>query len=151
METSWEDELRQCQDKTFELLQRIQRETGCGFKHVRTLVIDPTTAAPTWHDGQVRISPTHDARAIAHEIGHGMHEKLREAGWEDQYGEDFAEAIRWFVEQSMGPSQWCDRLTRLPGASAILRACNQDFDQFVLALRDGHLFSGLGWRRRQGY
>lgn len=57
-------------------------------------------------EGKIFISPSvpiSDYGCIAHEIGHGAHEAFRV---EDKKGEDFAEAIRYFVEEKHIRSDW---------------------------------------------
>jgi len=146
MATNCQEELAECRDETITLLETIRQATGYGYKPLKHLIVDPSARCPTWFDGEVRISPLHDARAIAHELGHGMHEKIRETGKRDQYGEDFAEAIRWFVEERMGPSKWCNGLHVLPQKSAVLNACNRDFQTFLSGLKDRSLFTALAWQ-----
>lgn len=145
MATQWQQELDECRMQTVNLLETIRQATGYGYNPVKGINIDPSAKCPTWFDGEVRISPSHDARALAHEMGHGMHERIRETGKHDQYGEDFAEAVRWFVEERMGPSTWCNGLKELPEKSAVLSACSRDFQVFLSGLKDGSLFSKLGW------
>src|SRR3990172_9418862 len=122
MNPKWLAELLNSYAETLRLLSEIQAATGYGYKRLTELQIDHTAPCPGWCDGIVTMAPSHEARSIAHEMGHGLHEKIRETGKADEYGEDFAEAIRWFVEERMGPGSWCNGLKNLPHKSAVLKA-----------------------------
>jgi hypothetical protein len=145
MDPKWLAELLNAHAETLRLFEQIRSATGLEYKRLRELRIDTAARCPTWCDGTIVISPTHEARSISHELGHGMHEKIRETGKADKYGEDFAETIRWFVEKRMGPGPWCARLSKLPDQSAVVRACDGDLNTFLEYLRTGELFRRLDW------
>jgi hypothetical protein len=92
--------------------------------------------------GVIRFPQGCDARSIAHEMGHGLHENLRHNGFPDRYGEDFAEAICWFVEERLpGASRWCAEFQqRAQKGDALLRKCDYDLEVFKTMLVQGTLF-----------
>jgi hypothetical protein len=79
--------------------------------------------------------------AIPHELGHGFHECLRrDYHLADKFGEDYAEAIRWFTEQRVGPSLWCQEFKDRDRDNAVLVACKYDWATFVDRLKKGHYY-----------
>jgi hypothetical protein len=94
--------------------------------------------------GRITLFALTEPRAIAHEMGHGFHECLRRDNrLSDQFGEDYAEAIRWFVEQRMGPSTWCDRFWSGTRNRAVLDACGFEWDRFVARLQARQFYPGM--------
>ncbi len=144
--TQWLQELQNAIATSYDILRELE-ELGYPYKRVRCVEID-NIAEPLWigesrTQGRVKINPSeHDARAVAHELGHGFHEKIRDKGKEDEYGEDMAEAIRWFVEKKMGPTNWCKQP---PNDDAVIRVCNKDKATFIFMLKNGQLFEKLNW------
>jgi len=73
-----------------------------------------------------------DVGVIAHELGHRLHEVWRKTS---RWGEDFSNAVRWFVEQEQGPTHWCDNPERL--GSVFLLTCNFDRQKFATLVTAG--------------
>jgi len=129
-------QVREAERQTYELLQ----ELGTGsFKRIRVLDFREKdgTADCNQVGGQqgqhldVRMyagDPDKKDWAVAHELGHGVHELYR--GSVDTCGESWAEAIRYFVESRHNPgSEWLmagppqhDRI--------ILNACEWNWEKF---------------------
>lgn len=80
--------------------------------------------------------------AVAHELAHGFHERLRyDQGLPDLFGEDYAEAIRWFVEERLGWTEWRNEFqTRTSKWDRVLRQCNFSWTTFVQNLKDGKFY-----------
>jgi hypothetical protein len=122
---------------TYTVLEKLERE---GFPYKRLVEVDPGGEAPGWQSididsGRVRLgNSANSPGVIAHEMGHGFHERWRDT---PRYGEDFANAIRWFAEQIAGPTSWCDRILKSDRNAAILRLCDSRWDSFLALLRLG--------------
>jgi hypothetical protein len=120
--------------ETERLLRKIQSR-GFGYKTVQQIAV--TNGAPYWSNGEVGVPQSNSADIndlgyLAHEMGHGFHEKLREEkGFKDVHGEDWAETIRYFVEKRMG--------TKRESKSVVLDACERDEDKFIQMLKSGEL------------
>jgi hypothetical protein len=140
-------ELVKAYQKTLELLNQLE---ALGFKYKKLAFLDfePATPSVWWkgigkEDGIVHFPLAADARSIAHEMGHGFYEHLKDdyhvppEFLTDDSGEDFAEAIRFWVEQLLGPDQtkplqpsaWQPRHTKL------IDAVHGSFDEFKNWLR----------------
>jgi len=99
----------------------------------------------------------HDPESIAHELAHGHHKIIRKQNKfqnEDRFGEDFAQAIRFYVETTLATnSEWYKEMQKQlakPNADpddhiAVLRHCS-DFDTYVGKLGGKTLFSLIGWQ-----
>ncbi|MEZ6192066.1 MAG: hypothetical protein R3C45_12380 [Phycisphaerales bacterium] len=86
--------------------------------------------------GYIEVHEKCEAGAIAHELGHGFHECLRDDfDLDDDYGDDYAEAIRWFVEKKLGETKWCDDFKKQSGHKAILEHCEYDWAVFMDKMR----------------
>ena len=124
----WLDEMHETVDVTYQLLDELA-VLGHKYKtitQINLIEID----CPVWRglsetEGLIEINPfQHDPRAIAHELGHGFEERWRRP--QDRQGEMMAEAVRYFVEERMGKSDWtCPKDQQL-----ILDKCEYDFTQF---------------------
>jgi hypothetical protein len=124
------------------LLEQL-RIAGSRYKTVHRFHFAPTYGGACWrglddHCGDITIFRGCEPGAVAHELGHGFHESIR--GGRDEFGEDYAEAIRWFTEQQIGPSSWCKRFESESGHRAILDACNFDWKTFVCRIQSGIIF-----------
>jgi hypothetical protein len=89
--------------------------------------------APTMHITFPHLDFT-DGFVIAHEMGHGLHERWRKT---HEYGEDFANAVRWFVEGrlTLRSAWWIGH--QQENKNKVLRTCDWSFDGFVHLLRQG--------------
>lgn len=119
------------------------RSAGFRYKTVHRFHFSPTDGGAYWvglddHCGDITIHRGCESGAVAHELGHGFHESIR--GNRDEFGEDYAEAIRWFTEQRLGPSSWCERFKCQSHNRAILNACNFEWHTFVRRLQLGIIF-----------
>jgi O-acetyl-ADP-ribose deacetylase (regulator of RNase III) len=132
---------------------RLLDTTGLPYKRVSAFnLIDqdqsPNGAKAVWNGdpgqdtGSIDIYFGCDAEAVAHEIGHGFHERLYHEYWirekalpkEIRYPEDgqaFAEAVRFFVEQGRG-SAW-----RPANDTQVLDYCDYDLHRFVALCQSG--------------
>ena len=82
-----------CYKSTVDLLDKIEKETGYGYKKLRRLDLADFKDCPAWFDGKIEIGYNNDPEAIAHELAHGLHEKIRKSGKSNVLGKEFAEAI----------------------------------------------------------
>jgi len=117
---------------------------AAGFPYKRiTKVTLGNGPVPVWTGesesaGHVEMDPDrHDARAIAHEVGHGFEERWRQATSEVM-GQSMAEAIRYFVEKKMGNSNWEPRRDW----RVAIEMCSGDFTEFK------ELLGGQGLRQK---
>jgi hypothetical protein len=129
--------------KTYEVTRELLdglKALGFKFKRLALFDFEPGTGYPRWtgigeEDGIIQFPGSADAHSVAHEMGHGFYECLsRDYVLPQQFltpnsGEDFAEAIRWWVEQRLGPSQW------QPQHLMVLDTFNRSFDVFKNWLR----------------
>jgi hypothetical protein len=129
-------QVRGAEQRMYELL----KELGDGsHKTIRNLEFSEKdgTAACSWVDGQqgryldvvmYAGDPSKKTWAIAHELGHGVHELYRGAA--DTCGESWAEAIRYFAENRFNPgSEWV-KAGPPPQDRLILKACQWKWDKF---------------------
>src|SRR5438270_13337869 len=85
---------------------------GFKYKTVDRIRFCPYPGTAAWcgideEKGYIKVHQDCEPGAMAHELGHGFHECLRrDHHLPDRFGEAYAEAIRWFTEQRMGPSAW---------------------------------------------
>lgn len=119
------------------------RTAGFRYKTVHRFHFSPAEGGACWRAlddqrGDITIYRGCEPGAVAHELGHGFHESIR--GSRDEFGEDYAEAIRWFTEQRIGPSSWCERFKSQSRDRAILDACDFDWHTFVSRLQSGIIF-----------
>lgn len=127
-------------DRTVELLSELVG-VGCRSKTMMYFGFCCYPGTATWHGtgketGFVVVHQKCEPGAIAHELGHGFHERLRDKfALDDEYGEDYAEAIRWFVEDRLHNTQWCENFKRLAKDDVILKHCGYDWEQFKEKLR----------------
>lgn len=132
----WEQELRKTLECTYSLLDGIEGQ-GHPYKRVSCVVFDDCED-PYWDgqsetEGHVHMDPSkHDARAIAHEVGHGLEERWRKKTSEVM-GQSMAEAVRFFVEQDMGDTTWTPRADWC----VVLDACERDKAKLIQLL-DGN-------------
>jgi hypothetical protein len=104
----WLARFLRCYRATIALFGRLQAEAGYGYKDITSVDLADYKKCPVWFDGRLEIGYNNEPESLAHELGHGLHEKIRgEAGKSDSLGEEFAEAIRFYVESEMGTnSRW---------------------------------------------
>jgi hypothetical protein len=132
-------DLVEAYQKTLELLNEL-KALGFRYKELAFFDAEPGTRDPWWRgigeeNGIIHFPITADARSVAHEMGHGFYECLKrdyalpQQFLTDKSGEDFAEAIRWWVEQRLGPSQWQPRHTN------VLKTCHHKVEEFKNWLR----------------
>ena len=131
--SGWLDEAIKTVQTTYEILDEIQN-SGHRYKKLTKIdlacVNDPVWQGTSAIEGFIQIDPSqHDARAIAHELGHSFDERWR-AGKQvsnaEIRGQSMAEAIRHFVEGRMGNVQWSCQT----GWEGVLQKCNYDFNVF---------------------
>jgi hypothetical protein len=132
--------------ETLKLLEEL-KAIGFPYKCVAFFLFEPGSGHPRWrgfNDRQgIVLFPSSDAGALAHEMGHGFHECLRDKfpnGLTSPMdnGEAVAQAIRFFVReryrQTTGKHEfeenWNDHTNW-----DVLKQCNESFDQFKAKLR----------------
>ena len=112
--------------------------TGLGFKH-KTLEHIRFSCYPgtaSWQGmtddiGYMTIHEGCEPGAVAHELGHGFHERLRnDYSLENRFGEAHAETIRWFTEDKLGNPAWCEKFKNNGKDDEILKLCNYDWKQY---------------------
>jgi hypothetical protein len=119
------------------------KAAGFKFKMIERIRFCPYPGTAAWQGideetGYITVYLGCQAGAIAHELGHGFHECLRrDYSLPNRFGEDYAEAIRWFTEQRIGPSAWCLEFMSRKSDDALLIACNYDWLTFVDLLKKG--------------
>ena len=136
--------LLKCYKTTMEILERIKSETEYDHKELESLDLRDYKDRPVWFDGKIEIGYNNDPEAIAHELGHGLHEKVREMGKQDYLGEEFAEAIRYYVETELsGNSCWLNnfRAVENPFTSRF-----SNLGVFINKLSNESLFQELNWQ-----
>ena len=144
MKPEWKVECDKAYQTTVELLESYR---GLGYRYKTAQFRFESCQHPTWGgtsevDGIITIDPDkHDARAVAHEMGHGFHECLRQDYpqlWKDEEieGESMAETIRYFVECRMNAHTGDYSQPHLPAGkfASILDACNYNLDSFFQML-----------------
>lgn len=138
VQNDWVDELQKTLRTTLDLLDELDGIGHPGKQITEVKFIERDT--PVWigicaDAGRIELDPyKHDARAVAHEAGHGFHERWREDNGEP-HGEEMAEAIRFFVEERMGDSHWECPVER----RSVLDRCGYSFEQFKELLLSGAL------------
>ncbi|MDD4957645.1 MAG: hypothetical protein PHQ61_08420 [Candidatus Omnitrophica bacterium] len=138
----WNREFEKTRKTTIDVLEYIQLITGFAYKPIKLVTVSDYQKAPTWCDGNVEIGYNNDPQALAHELGHGLHEKIREAGHEDKYGEEFADTIRYFVEKIISPtSAWM----KTSKQNILLRECKCSFGEFTKKLMSKEFFGNIDW------
>jgi hypothetical protein len=132
-----------CYRATIDLLERVHMESGYPFIELASVDLADYKACPVWFDdGRIEIGYNNEPESLAHELGHGLHKKIRDAGKSDFLGEEFAEAIRFYVEtRMMTSSSWLRRFHR-DGNPFTNR---YSLDQLIAALKSGDLFKTVGW------
>ena len=141
--SEWMARMLETQRVTFTLLDRIRQETGYECKNVTDLYIADHKDCPKWSDGKVEIGYNNDPESIAHEIGHGVHEKIRESGKQDIHGEEFADAIRYYVESDMNTnSTWIEQFDENNNP---FTSNYSTVEEFIEALVDESLFGRVNW------
>jgi hypothetical protein len=133
-------QVRAAEAKTYELLRELGNGTYKTIHDLSFLEIEGT-ADCIQADGQqgqylnVRMyagDPLNKVWAVAHELGHGVHELYR--GSTDTCGESWAEAIRFFAESRFNStSEWLKSGVR-PEYRTVLNTCNWDWDTFKAML-----------------
>ncbi len=142
LRSEWMARMLRTQRVTLEILDRIQKHTDFDYKQVTALDLADYKASPTWFGGIIEIGYNNDPESIAHELAHGLHEKIRETGKSNTLGEEFAEAIRYYVEVEMkSDSEWLRKFNHLNNPFTM----HYDLPRFISALKDGSLFKDVGW------
>jgi hypothetical protein len=129
----WDEMMKRAKEMTYALLEQIRQKTGYSYKLATVKVLELKGSSPTWSKGTVTIGYDNEPEAIAHEIAHGLHEKIREAGKADCLGEDFANAIRYYVEVEIGSNSKWVRRHKAQRKNPFTSRYNT-FDDFVQAL-----------------
>jgi hypothetical protein len=131
-----DEDVKQVELDTYSLLEEI----GLPYKKVSRYERIDNEGTAIWFNegrefGRIDLYRGLDTEAVAHELGHGFHERLREGRSlpypfrEPHDGEAVAEAIRFFVEQRRG-SSWQPQQDK-----QTLEACHYDFEEFKLMCR----------------
>lgn len=142
----WLVRLLECYRVAIRLLEQIQRESGFCYKRVHSVELADYKPTPTWFGGVIEIGYNNEPEAIAHELGHGLHEVIREQGWADCRGEEFADAIRYYAEIETGTdSPWLRAFDREKNTFT----GRYTLPTFVNGLRDKTLFTETGWERNR--
>ena len=134
---------------TIDILERIKNETPYKYKKLETLSIKDSLAGPVWTGintdmGNIDIGYNNDPESIAHELGHGLHEKIRETGKENFIGEEFCEIIRYYVEKQLNPkSLWINNVFN---SQMNPFEKYSKLDIFIQKLNNGQLFAELNWK-----
>ncbi|HEX8203659.1 MAG TPA: hypothetical protein VF590_24495 [Isosphaeraceae bacterium] len=140
---SWLARFLRCYRASIDFLERVKMETGYSYKDVASVELADFKDCPAWDDGTVKIGYNNDPESIAHELGHGLHEKIRETGRSDSLGEEFCEAVRFYVESEMkANSTWLQKFSRLSNPFT----GRYTLGQFIDALKSGELFLAVGWK-----
>ena len=139
----WMARFLKCYKATVDLLERVQRESGYPFIDLASVDLADYKAFPIWYDdGRVEVGYNNEPESLAHELGHGLHKRIRDVGKTDVLGEEFAEAIRFYVETGMmTSSSWLGRFHK--GVNPF--TSRYTLDQFITALKSGDLFKTVGW------
>ncbi len=125
----WLQELHRAIKTSYQVLDDLEK-AGHPYKRISRVVLGKgeftVWTGESESQGHVDMNPDlHQARAIAHEVGHGFEERWRRSDSETT-GQSMAEAIRFFVEQRMGSSKWTPRADWC----IVLDMCNSDFAKF---------------------
>lgn len=156
----WNVKLLEAYKATIEVLDEIKTRTTSkfGFKPLISIELYDYWKDPTWYHQTVKIGYNHEPEALAHELGHGHEEIIREQPKKSQkWGEHFAEAIRFYVEEKMRTdSEWFKdmemKIRKMKNGTLtpvhkdrldVLKACN-DLDTYITKLSNGELFKKLG-------
>ncbi len=138
----WNKELLETYRITIDILEEIKKRTKFDYKSLASIELWDEKKHPTWHHRIVKIGYNNDPQSLAHEMAHGLHEKIREAGHEDKYGEKFADTIRYFVEKIISPtSNWL----RNYDGNILLEECDYNFEKFIEKLNSPEFFSNIQW------
>ncbi|MBI2806441.1 MAG: hypothetical protein HYX68_15785 [Planctomycetes bacterium] len=138
----WMARFLRCYSATICVLKRIHGEAGYPFKDVVFVDLADYKPCPTWFGGRVEVGYNNEPESLAHEMGHGLHEKITETGKSNFLGEEFAEAIRYYTEREMQTnSPWLTKFDSTGNPFTKRYA----LDQFVGALKTGDLFREVGW------
>lgn len=150
----WNVRLLETYKVTIELLEEIQDNTPYGYKPLESIELYCYRENPTWDDIQmaVEIGYNNTPEALAYELAHGHHREIMdETGLGDSFGEDFCEAIRFYVEERMPTdSDWLNEMrgkienSDTTGHLAVLEAC-EDLATYIMKLNGGELFEEIGW------
>jgi hypothetical protein len=129
------EDLLYYQDQALALLEEL-RELGFAYKRLDHYHFCPFPGGASWEGcgevtGHITLHRGCEPAAVAHELGHGFHERLRkDRQLPDDFGEDYAEAVRWFTEQRARPTQWFHGFKTSGKPDQVLRACDYDWDVF---------------------
>ena len=140
--SEWNRELLFIYKATIEIFENIANKTIFKYKKLKTIELFDYKDYPTWCDGHIEIGYNNDPQSLAHELAHGLHEKIREANHDNKYGEEFSDAIRYFVEEKILPeSTWSKSNKNNP----ILIECNSNLQNFIEKLNSKDFFNNIGW------
>ena len=141
-QAEWMARMNRAKRTTCTMLDTLSQEAGYPYKQFTVNVLSYKDS-PTWDNGKIEIGYNNEPESVAHEIGHGLHEKIRETGKSDILGEEFVEAIRYYVEFELSTNSLWLREFRIEGNPF---TANYTFQQFVIALEDRSLFTRVGWQ-----
>jgi hypothetical protein len=136
---AWDEEARRCLKETMAVLGELEA-AGFSSNRIVKVVLTNKTDCPLWiplqgAEGYIKINPRYnDARAIAHEAGHALHERWRRTD-SGRVGQSMAEAIRYFVEERMGRGAWKPQ----PQWMLVLDRCQGSFARFKKLLEGEEL------------
>jgi hypothetical protein len=125
-------------------LDEIKQSAGYAYKEVEAVDMAGYKEFPSWCCAHVEIGYNNDPESVAHEVAHGLHEMIRARGKPDRFGEEFADAIRYYVEDEMKTnSKWL--LKEFNKAANPFTSRYGQREQFITALKSGELFGAVGW------
>ena len=140
----WNPRLLKTYKATIDFLEQVKANTPFDYKPLRSIELYCYWKDPEWEGetSSVKMGYNNEPEALAHELAHGLHEKIRENGHDNKHGEEFCDAIRYFVEKKILPdSEW---LKDFKG-NVILEACHSKENEFIKTLDSTQFFSGIGW------
>ena len=142
----WLQEMAATWAATYRFLEEV---APCGYKMISAVKLAVGESGARWQgdsgedSGIVTFFPDAEPRSIAHEIGEGLFERLSHYSkgdfWPLPIHDDFAEAVRYFVEKRMGMSSWQPRADWL----RVLVECDYDEKKFKSKLQDSSLVTFL--------
>ena len=139
----WNARLLKTYKETIDFLEQIKANTPFDYKPLQSIELHDYLKDPVWEGSSfsIEMGYNNEPEALAHELAHGLHEKIRENGHDNKHGEEFPDAIRYFVEKEILPNS--DWLKKFKG-NVLLKACHSKKDEFINTLKSTQFFSSIG-------